>query len=132
MRIYKSIISICLAFSMAVLPVHAEPVIIDDLNNDGQFDKYDSDIYAKYFAVWNTSDAKITNWDAADINLDGKITRSDGMELARSIAGWKDTETAEQCIVSFLLLHDNLVNNADLFHDVIIPEGNTVSRPADP
>lgn len=35
MRIYKSIISICLAFSMAVLPVHAEPIIIDDLNNDG-------------------------------------------------------------------------------------------------
>ena len=65
-------------------------------------------------------------------DLDGKITRADGMELARSIAGWKDTETAEQCIVSFLLLHDNLVNNADLFHDVIIPAGNTVSRPADP
>lgn len=71
-------------------PVLEAPVITGDINNDGNIDKIDDVLLARYTSGW---DGVTVNEAAADINHDGIVDLLDSVILSRYIAGWEEYKT---------------------------------------
>ena len=67
---------------------YARPKIMGDVDGNGEVNRVDKMLLARYIAHWDGYD-KLVDTELADLNGDGKINRIDQLLLARSVAGWK-------------------------------------------
>ena len=67
----------------------AEENVRGDLNADGAFDQKDAILLSKWLC---TEDVKLTNWKAADLNTDGKLTAADLTSMKRLLLSAPEEE----------------------------------------
>lgn len=85
----------CLTAATIHFAVQEEPVLIGDVNGDGEVNNRDRAILTRYLADWDGYEE--IDLVAADVNQDGEVNNRDRAILTRYLADWEGYEELPLC-----------------------------------